>query len=50
MSRITPARLRAVGTLLFEVARFASLLTQRIQGDAPLKLALRNLITRTRAL
>jgi len=50
MRHMTPARLRAVGTLLLEIAGIAVLIAQRVKGDTKLKSSILDIITKARAL
>jgi hypothetical protein len=50
MRHMTPTRLRAIGTLLLEIATVVAHVTQHIKNDRKLNTSLYNLITRFRAL
>lgn len=50
MRHLTPARLRAAGTLLLEIASVAANIAAHIKSDPKLNSALHKLVTRVRAL
>ena len=50
MRLVTSARVRAVGILLLEVAGFALLVAQQVNGNAKLKSDLLKLVSKAKAL